>query len=251
MLPQSHLNEELGLEPSNKSAPPNPWQIISSVVAALAAVASLITQWKGNRTLAYVLVAVALIAASSILYRPIAARAHKYLTNSRRGRVARRVWPEFLRIENRLGMFLNKNDMTNLRNILAELHGRQEEAVNKLCGPDYLPDYYALFRERHVTGSARNGFSFYPALSELHHMVYSYNQDYALEPLRRLKAEPIILQQLHPRVREDTEERIKAFREKWVRFLDDYTEFTDKTNHELRYDYQEAIGTYFERPKTL
>jgi hypothetical protein len=81
--------------------------------------------------------------------------------------------------------------------------------------------------------------------------VFSYNQDYVLEPLKRLKADQIIIQQLHPRVREDVEERMKAFREKWVRFLDDYNEFTDRTNHDLGYNYREAIGTYFERPKAI
>jgi hypothetical protein len=138
-----------------------------------------------------------------------------------------------------------------LRYILAEMYGRQEDEVAKLCGPDYLTDYYALFRTRHFQQAAKTGPSFRLALTELHHMVFSYNQDYVLNPLKRLKAHQIVLQQLNPGIRESLEERMKAFREKWVRFLDDYTEFTDKTNHELRYDYREAIGTYFERPKAL
>jgi hypothetical protein len=241
----------LGFELPNQPEPPNPWQVISTVVAALAAVASLIINWKGNRTLAYVFIAVALIVAVSVFYRPIAATAGKHMRYLRQGRIGRRLWPEFLRIEKRFGTFLNKDDSTNLRYILAELHGRREESVAKLCGPDYLPDYYALLRERHLTTSARSGTSFHRALSELHHMVFSYNQDYVLGPLRRLKIDPIVLQQLHPGIRESIDERMKAFREKWVRFLDDYNEFTDKINQDLRYDYREAIGTYFERPKTL
>src|SRR2546427_1034382 len=177
MLPQSYLNADLGLGSLNQPKPPNPWQILSSVVTALVAVVSLITQWKGNRVFAFVLVAIALIVAISVFYRPIAARAHTHMRNLRRSRIARRVWPEFLRIEKRFGTFLNENDMTNLRYILAELHGRQEEAVAKLCGPDYLTDYYALFRTRHFNNSARTGPSFRLALTELHHMVFSYNRD--------------------------------------------------------------------------
>src|SRR5260370_24982241 len=131
------------------------------------------------------------------------------------------------------------------------MHGRQEEPVAKLCGPDYLPAYYVLFRERHVAKSPRGGTSFHRALNEVHYMVFSYNQDYVLDPLKRLKTDHIVLQQMHPGIRESVEERMKAFREKWVRFLDDYTEFNDKTNHELRYDYREAIGTHFDPPKAL
>jgi hypothetical protein len=33
--------------------------------------------------------------------------------------------------------------------------------------------------------------------------------------------------------------------------LDDFKEYVDKTNHDLQYDYREAIGTYFEYPKAL
>ena len=44
---------------------------------------------------------------------------------------------------------------------------------------------------------------------------------------------------------------MKQFRERWVRFLDDFKEFVDKTNHALQCDYREAISTDFEYPKVL
>lgn len=47
------------------------------------------------------------------------------------------------------------------------------------------------------------------------------------------------------------QEKMKQFRERRVRFLDDFKKFLDKTNHDLRYDHREAIGTYFEYPKPL
>ncbi len=117
MLPQSYLNADLGLDSPDRTTPPNPWQIISSVVTALAAIVSVITQWKGNRVLASILVAVALIAAVSVFYRPIAASVRMRIRNLRRNRISRRLWPEFLRFEKRFGTFLNKNDSTNLRYI--------------------------------------------------------------------------------------------------------------------------------------
>src|SRR5438132_4582388 len=251
MLDEPYPKAALGLDSPSQAGPPNPWQIISSVITAVVAVVSLIIQWKGNRVFAFVLVAIALIVAVSVFYRPIAARAHTQMRNLRRNRIARRVWPEFLRVEKRFGTFLNPNDSTNLRYILSEMYGRQEEQVAKLCGPDYLTEYYALFRTRHSKESARAGRPFRFALIELHHMVFSYNQDYVLDPLRRLKSDQVSLAQLHPGIRESLEERMRGFREKWVRFLDDFNEFVDKTNHDLRYDPREAIGTYFEHPKAL
>ncbi len=100
----------LELEPLDRPTPPNPLQVISSVVTALVAIAGLVTQWKGNRLLAFVLVAIALVASISTFYRPLAMSTRKYLRNLRRNRITRRSWQEFLRVEKRFGTFLNEND---------------------------------------------------------------------------------------------------------------------------------------------
>jgi len=250
-MPQSYLNENFGPEPPGRATSPNPWQVISSVVAALAAVSSVVVQWKGNRVFASILVAVALIAAVSILYQPVAAYSRAYMLRLRRNLVARRSWPELLRIEKRFGGFLNQNDSTNLRGLISEVCNRNADEVAKLCPPDYLDDYYGLLRTRHVKKAERTGASFRLALSEIHQMVCSYNQDYVLTPMSRLKVSPVV-GQLQPHAREHYEERMKQSREHWVRFLGDFKEFIDKTNHDLRYDDpREAIGTYFEHPKAL
>jgi len=240
----------LEVEPPDRPTPPNPWQVISWVVTALVATASLITQWKGNRLLAFVLVAIALVAAASTFYRSLAVRSGKYVQNLRRNRAARRSWQEFLRVEKRFGTFLNENDTLNLRNIISEIHGRNPDEVSKVCGPDYLNDYYGLIYMRHLKRRARTNTAFHLALTELHQMTCSYNRDYVLDPFRRLNGS-IVIAQLQPHAREHYQERTKQFRERWVRFLDDLKEFLDKTNHELRYDHHEAIGTYFEYPKPL
>lgn len=242
----------LDVEPPDRPNPPNPWQVISSIVAALVATASLITQWKGNRLLAFALVAIALVAAISAFYRPLAASARKLVQNLRRNRVARRSWQEFLRFEKRFGAFLNENDTINLRNIISEICGKNQDEVAKVCGPDYLNDYYGLIHMRHLKKkSPENNTSFRFALAELHQMVCSYNRDYVLDPFRRINGIPV-LGQLQPHAREHYQEGMKQFRERWVRFLDDIKEFLDKTNHDLQYgDYREEIGTYFEYPKPL
>jgi hypothetical protein len=81
-------------------------------------------------------------------------------------------------------------------------------------------------------------------------MAHSYNRDYVLGPFRRVDGIPV-LGQMQPQAREHYQERKKQFRERWVRFLDDFKEFLDKTNHDFRYGHDEAIGTYFEYPKPL
>jgi hypothetical protein len=214
----------LELEPQDKPTPPNPWQVISWVVTAIVATASLITQWKRNRLLAYILVAVAVVAAISTFYRPLAVSTRKYLQSLRRNRVARRSWQEFLRVEKRFGAFLNENDTLNLRNIISEIHGRNPDEVSKACGPDYLNDYYGLIHMRHLKKPARTNTAFHLALTELHQMTCSYNRDYVLDPFRRLNGSAV-LGQLQPHARDHYQERAKQFRERWVRFLDDFKEF--------------------------
>lgn len=241
----------LDLEPPDRPTPPNPWQIISAVVAALAAVFSAIAHWKESRAIAFVLGVAALLVAASVFYRPMAATIRMRVRNIRRNRVARRSWQEFLRVEKRFGAFLNENDTFNLRNIISEICGKNPDEVAKVCGPDYLSDYYGLIYMRHLKKkSLKANAAFRVALAELHQMVCSYNRDYVLDPFRRLNGIPV-LGQLQPHAREHYQERTKQFRERWVRFLDDFKEFLDKTNHDLHYDYREAIGTYFEYPKPL
>lgn len=240
----------LDLEPADRPTPPNPWQIISAVVAALAAVFSAIAHWKESRTIALVLGVAALLVAASVFYRPIAATIRVRVRNIRRDRVARRSCQDFLRMEKRFGDFLNQQDTINLRNIISDICGRNEEEVSKLCGPEYLSDYYGLIRMRHLKKSPKTNTAFHFALTELHQMVYSYSRNYVLDPFRRLNGSPVV-GQLQPHEREHYQERMKQFQQRWVRFLDDFKEFLDKTNHDLQYDYREAIGTYFEYPKAL
>lgn len=240
----------LDLEPSARPTAPNPWQVISAVVTALAAIFSAIAHWQQSRVIAFVLGVAALLVAASVFYRPMAATIRARVRNMRRNRVAQRSWQEFLRMEKRFGDFLNKDDTFNLRNIILEICGRNPDEASKVCGPDYLDDYYGLIHMRHLKNSVIANAAFRVALSELHQMVCSYNRDYVLDPFRRFNGIPV-LGQMQPHAREHYQERMKQFRERWVTFLNDFREFLDKTNHDLRYDPREAISTYFEYPKTL
>jgi len=113
----------LDLEPPDQANPPNPWQIISAVVAALAAVFSAIAHWKESRAIAFVLGVAALLVAASVFYRPMVAAIRVRVRNIRRNRVARSSCQEFLRMEERFGDFLNQQDTINLRNIISDICG--------------------------------------------------------------------------------------------------------------------------------
>jgi hypothetical protein len=253
MLPDKYfgVTSSLELEPLERPTGPNPWQIISAVISALVALASLITQWKGNRLLAFILGTIALIAIASTFYRPVASGIRRYLLNIRRNRVARRSWDEFLRMEKKFKGFLNNDDSVNLRNTINEMCGRNADEVAKICGPHYLDDYFGLIHMRHLKNRAKDHTTYRLALAELRQMVSSYNQDYVLNLFKRLNGSPL-LEQLQPHAREHYQENMKQFRERWLTFLNAFRDFLDKTNTDFRYnDYREAFSTYFEDPKTL
>jgi len=87
------------------------------------------------------------------------------------------------------------------------------------------------------------------AMSEFRMMVASYDDDYVLGPLKRIKDRQLIAQ-LPAHTRKHYEEGIEDFRERWAGFLDNCKEFLEKANNNLGYEpYHEAISTYFERPK--
>src|SRR5260370_17179116 len=99
----------LDLEPPDRPNPPNPWQIISAVVAALAAVFSAIAHWKESRTIAFVLGVAALLVAASVFYRPMAATIPDRVRKIRRNRVAPRSGQDFRRLVNTLMLYLTQH----------------------------------------------------------------------------------------------------------------------------------------------
>jgi hypothetical protein len=92
MLSNRYLNASLDLEPSERPSAPNPWQVISAVVAALAAVFSAIAHWQQSKVITFLLGSAALLVAASVFYRPLAATIRTRIRNMRRNRVARRSW---------------------------------------------------------------------------------------------------------------------------------------------------------------
>lgn len=232
--------------------PSSPWQAAASVVIALTAVFSVIAQSADNPVFAWALIALALLVLLSVFFGRVTRWGRDKIHQARRNRVARQQWPEFLRLAKRFGKFVSREDSSNLRQILFDLCGNNNTKLSKLCPPDYLNDFYELFFARYEAAPAKDEQAFSLAVDELNSMVSSYNKNYVLEPLRRLKEDKLLFEQCTAGYRERVEQEIEGFRERWVRFLDDFKEFLDKANNDLQYDpYHEALGTYFERPAKL
>ena len=231
------------------SAATNPWQAVASIIIAASAVFSIVAQSKEYPLFAWTLLIIAVIALASVSYRPVLSFLRRQVIRSRRNRVARRVWPEFLRLQNKFGNFVNSNDGSNLRPLLFRICGSNQRELLKLCPPDYLKHFYALIAERHEE-PAKSEEDIALAAEELIGMVSSYNKDYVLSPFERLR-EQRHFRQLPQGWREDDEPDIEDFRERWVQFLDRLQEFLERVNSEMKYDPLEALTTYFERPRKL
>jgi len=219
------------------------------VITALATVFSVVTQGKEKPGYAAILVAVALLAAVSVFYAPVMAFGRKSIQRTRRNRAAHKLWPDFRLLEKRFTHFLNKDDPGNLRNILSEVCNRNPDDLIKLCPPDYLNDFCPPLTTRHAEMNHGRERDLFLAMSEFRMMVASYNEDYVLGPLKRVRSGQL-LAEFPAHSKQHYQERIEDFRERWAGFLDNCKEFLEKANSDLDYEpYHEAISTCFERPK--
>lgn len=231
--------------------PRSRWDTVALVVAALAAVFSAVTQGLSHPVFSVTfLVLIALLVAVEC-YRPVASwnRTRKLL--SRRNGVAQKAWPDFMRFEKRFAEFINNNDSRNLRMVINGICGQRDDHLEKICPPDYINVFYPLLSSRHAAVRDVRESEFRLALSEFVGMVASYNSEYVLRPLKRL-TDSQRLTQLTPEMRKYPEGAIDEFRERWVRFLDDLTEFVAARNNDFGYEpYHEAMYANFDRPKKL
>lgn len=219
------------------------------LITALATVFSVVAQGKQKPTYAAILVTIALLAAVSVFYTPVAAFGRSRIQRARRNRAAHELWPQFQLLEKRFVNFLNKDDSANLRYILSEICGRNPDELIKLCPPDYLNDFCPLLIRRHEEMNHKRERDLFLAMSEFRMMVASYADDYVLGPLKRIK-DGQLLAQLPAHSKQHYAEGIEDCREQWAGFLDNCKEFLEKANNNLGYEpYHEAISTYFQRPK--
>lgn len=249
----SQMTDDLFLNTLQHRDPPSRsrWDTVALIVAALAAVFSAVTQAQSHPIYAVAFLVVVAILVAFLCYRPLAEWALEQKMRARRNGVARKAWPDLLRFEKRFQGFINNDDSRNLRTIINDIGGRREEELFKLCPPDYVNTFYPILSNRRLLTRHVRESDFRIALNELIAMVASYNTEYVLKPVKRLK-DNARFAQLVPSEKQYREEAIEDFRERWVRFLDDLTEFVAARNNDFEYEpYHEAISAFFERPKKL
>lgn len=228
---------------------PGRWEAFAVLVTALATLAVALA---GAKPYVQALLAAATVSiAAGQWYSPLRTRLRGQGLRARRTRVARKVWPEFLRLEKRFSEFLSDRDSRNLRYIINDIGGNNDEELFQVCPPDYLNVFYPILSSRHSQTKTVREANFRIAENELVSMVNAYNNDYVLRSLQRLKNSSRFTG-LEPSIRKYREGAIEAFRERWVSFLDTLTEFVAARNDDLEYEpYHEAIHASFERPKKL
>lgn len=108
-----------------------------------------------------------------------------------------------------------------------------------------------------------NETQFLLAAQELYGFIASYNNNYVLEPLRKMRTkqwlatstvkldlvpEPVVwIESLPENWRQNIERQVEDFRERWASFLDDTTQWLDETGE----PFGVKLPSYFERPQKL
>jgi hypothetical protein len=237
--------------PDFEPAEPRQPSRLETLAFLVTAAATLVAVLKGARPLIQILLsATALLIAIFLWHSSLSSAVREWRLRRRRTRKARAARPEFLRLEQRLSEFLSERDYRNLRHIINDIGGCNNEELFKICPPDYLNVFSPFLFRRHSWTKHAGGTKFLIAVNELVAMTASYNDDYVLQPLKRLKTSPRFTG-LEPNARKYKEETIEAFRERWVKFLDDVTEFVAARKIDSAYNHDELAVPHFTRPNKL
>lgn len=231
--------------------PRSRWETVWLAIAAIASVFLAVTQGLSHPVFAGTFLLIIATAIAFVCYPPVAAWNRTRRLHARRNRVARKAWPAFLRFEIRFAEFINNHDSRNLRTVINGMCGQQNDQLEKICPPDYINVFYPFLSSRHAAVRDIRELDFRLAVTELVGLAASYNSEYVLRPLKRLVSSQQFTQ-LAPDIRKNREGEIEDFRERWVGFIDDLTEFVAEQNIDFGYaQYHEAMYASFERPKKL
>jgi len=182
---------------------------------------------------------------------------------SRRDKFAREQFPEFSELVKRFAQLTDSSDGKSIRNILFYGCGNNQTEFDRLCSPDYLKEIWPHFFAR-LGKRSRNEAEFRNALKEFYTLAASYNNNYVLEPFKRMKNKqwmPATTSNLTPELkswlsslpehhRTSVEAQIEDFRERWVSYLDDLVPFLDRLHDSLGTS-SSRIESYFERPSKV
>ncbi len=232
-------------------------QTAAAVVGALATVMAAV---KGSTTLAWGL-------AAFMLLTMILVGGNRALTffrvrrfQARRDKMARAQHLELLGSVKQFARFVNSGDYSNLRNIIFNACGNSPEKCAQLCPPDYMHDLCPFLVQDFDTRS-ENEREFLLAIQKFYGYIASYNKEYVIEPMRRMRmkqwppasASGLVpehvtwIESLPPNYRENAERQIEDFRERWAGFLDNTKQWIEKVG-EL---FGTQLPSWFERPQKL
>jgi hypothetical protein len=216
---------------------------VCSVITALAAFLSYFSHMREHFVFAWIFLFVVIIGVAANLYRPAKSWLRKNYLRLRRNRIAIKCWPTLQAFERRLADFINCDRIDNIQSILKDICGHNLNIISNLCYQDYLPPLFSLVYERHKNLQMRKESDFRFAIRELYELISSYNSNYVLTPLEKLRSP-----EWKERVGVEQKRIIEDFRERWVRFLEDYQHSAQDLNHEFG---ESIFGCYFNRPKQL
>jgi len=161
-------------------------QTAAAIVMALAAVFAVITQSKDTK-LSWSLAALILFALALMYGNRALALFRVRRVQATRDRVAREQFPELLRLARSFAQFANSGEWSNLRYIVFNAYGNDPDKCAAVCPPDYMRDLCPFFLQHLETRQPENERQFLLAVQEWYGVIASYNNNYVLEPLRKMR----------------------------------------------------------------
>lgn len=245
--PQGPFLNPFGPPPEERPPKPTTFDVLTKlVVPVLALVAVVVAQIQQQRVFSWVLLGVLLLFLAIGFYPSLKALGRERIHDWQDGRAAKRAFPEFKRFLRRFAEFadLPHSRTDTLHAILLETCNRNSTEFEKFRVT--AAELFHAFSKQLTTRIERqpaNLANLQDGVEELALLVRSYGQ-YCVEPIfERLPHE------LRPLLTDRPKSSLESFRERYVRFLDDFDEYVTRLDESFSRPRIEPH--YFPRPKPL
>lgn len=245
--PQGPFLNPFGPPPEERPPKPTTFDVLTKlVVPVLAFVAVVVAQIQQQRLFYWVLLGVLLLSLAMGFYPSVKPLARERIEDWQDGRAAKRAFPEFKRFLRRFGEFVDSPHPRNdtLHAILIETFSRNPAEFEKLrvTAAGIFYDFSNQLTAR-IARHPANLPNLRDGMEGLGLLVAWYSRN-CVEPIfERLPEE------LRPLLTDTAKRSLESFRERFVRFHDDYDEYVTRLNESLS---KPRIGPcYFPRPKPL
>lgn len=253
------------VQPKEKSGGHEFARTAATIVMALVSVFAAITR---DPKIAWALVSLMLLTLALMYGSPVLAFFKARRIRAARDTAARAQNADLLRIAKRLYQFTHSGDSSNLRHIVSSAHNHDQDKCAQVCPTDYMKDLSQFLLQDFEARPPENERHFLLAAQKLYGFIASYNNNYVLEPLRRMRMkrwlpasaapQPGLSLDLVPELvmwieglpinsRDHVGREIEDFRERWAGFLDDTKKWLEKMSE----SFGVMLPDYFERPQKL